>query len=56
MSGKRREGTLEKKNKLAEFYLHELIFVDANIFVDYVSANPSYGKSCEAFLEKVELK
>jgi len=37
-------------------YLRELIFVDANIFVDHASANPSYGESCEEFLEKVESK
>jgi len=31
MSGKQREGTLGK-NRLEEFNLRELIFVDANIF------------------------
>ncbi|NQE05713.1 hypothetical protein C5S32_07575 [ANME-1 cluster archaeon GoMg1] len=55
MSGKQREDTLEK-NRLADFDLRELIFVDANIFVDHASANSSYGKACEEFLEKVESK
>ena len=45
-----------EKNSLMDFDLRELIFVDANIFVDHASANPSYGKSCEEFLEKVESK
>ena len=33
MSEKQREGTLEK-NRLDDFDLRELIFVDANIFID----------------------
>ena len=33
MSEKQREGTLEK-NRLDDFGLRELIFVDANIFID----------------------
>jgi len=53
MKEKRREDILVK-NSLMGFDLPELIFVDANIFVDHASANPSYGKSCEAFLEKIE--
>ena len=55
MSGKQREGTLEK-NRLEDFDLRELIFVDANIFIYHGSANTIYGKSCEWFLEKVESK
>ena len=55
MSEKQREGTLEK-NRLDDFGLRELIFVDANIFIDHASANPSYGKLCEWFLERVESK
>jgi predicted nucleic acid-binding protein len=54
-SGRGSGDTLEK-NRLGNFDLRELIFVDANIFVDHASANPSYGKSCEEFLEKVESK
>lgn len=53
MTGKQREGTLEK-NRLEDFDLRELIFVDANIFIDHGSANTIYGESCELFLEKVE--
>jgi len=45
-----------EKNRLADFDLRELIFVDANIFIDHGSANPIYGKSCEEFLEDVESK
>lgn len=45
-----------ERNRLGNFDLRELIFLDANIFVDHASANPSYGKSCEEFLEKVESK
>lgn len=55
MGGKQRDGIL-KKNKLDDFDLRELIFVDANIFIDHGSANTSYGKSCEWFLERVESK
>ena len=55
MSEKQREGTLEK-NRLDDFGLRELIFVDANIFIDHASANSSYGKLCEWFLERVESK
>jgi len=45
-----------EKNRLNEFDLTDLIFVDANIFIDHASANPIYGKTCEEFLEKVESK
>ncbi len=45
-----------EKNRLNEFDLTDLIFVDANIFIDHASANPVYGKTCEEFLEKVESK
>ena len=55
MRGKRREDTLVK-NRLEDFDLRDLIFVDANIFIDHGSANPIYGKFCEEFLEKVESK
>ena len=41
---------------LEDFDLRDLIFVDANIFIDHGSANPIYGKFCEEFLEKVESK
>ncbi len=56
MSVKQKEGTLKIKTRLVDFDLREVIFVDANIFIDHASANPSYGKSCEAFLQKVESK
>ena len=51
---KQKEDTLKFKNRLVDFDLRETIFVDANIFIDHASANHSYGKSCEAFLQKVE--
>lgn len=40
--------------KLSEFTLDELIFVDANIF-DYHHANhPRFGRDCTDFLKKIE--
>jgi hypothetical protein len=42
------------KKNLIDFDFPDLIFVDANIFVAHASANPSYGKSCKEFLEKIE--
>jgi len=42
------------KSNLIDFDLPDLIFVDANIFVDHASANPGYGKPCKEFLEKIE--
>ncbi|MBN1454804.1 MAG: hypothetical protein JW945_00925, partial [Methanomicrobia archaeon] len=42
------------KNNLIAFDLPDLIFVDANIFVDHAAANQGYGKSCETFLEDFE--
>ncbi len=56
MSVKQKEDTLKFKNRLVDFDLRETIFVDANIFIYHASANHSYGKSCEAFLQKVESK
>ena len=50
MNEKRRDDILVK-NRLMDFNSRELIFVDANIFIEHASANPHYGKSCEAFLE-----
>jgi predicted nucleic acid-binding protein len=51
---KNRKEDISVKNNLIAFDLPDLIFVDANIFVDHAAANPGYGKSCEAFLEKIE--
>ena len=40
--------------KLDDFDISESIFVDANIFI-YVSQNdPTYGRACVDFLERVE--
>ena len=51
---KNRKEDTSVKNNLIDFDLPDLIFVDANIFVDHASANPGYGKPCKEFLEKIE--
>ena len=51
---KNRKEDTSVKNNLIDFDLPDLIFVDANIFIDHASANPGYGKSCKDFLEKIE--
>jgi len=40
--------------RLADFNLEESIYVDANIFIYVVLANPRYLQPCKHFLERVE--